>query len=150
MSLNTSIPYVQPSPESCNADDRTIQIIPRQMHSFPPNTANCIVKPLVEQSDSMTWHDRGSGSQEQRSPPAFSYHSGTLLTVLSVLRCRKYFPQAHGHSIYVGRSYNIIRDFHDLGSVQADAVHYHRFPVGKIKVIQQLMVTKTNVCPHIN
>eukprot|EP00971_Amphidinium_carterae_P049671 979103-Amphidinium_carterae.5 len=38
---------------------------------------------------------------------------------------------------------------HDLGSVQADAVHYHRFPAGKIKVIQQLMVTKTNVCPHV-
>eukprot|EP00971_Amphidinium_carterae_P172626 3421850-Amphidinium_carterae.1 len=30
----------------------------------------------------MTWHDRGEGNHnpEQRLPPAFAYHSGTILT----------------------------------------------------------------------
>eukprot|EP00971_Amphidinium_carterae_P011596 228217-Amphidinium_carterae.1 len=72
----------------------------------------------------MTWHDRGAGNHnpESRLPPAFAYHSGTVLTVLSILRCRKYLPQCNANAIYAGRTYPVV------------------------KVIQQLLVTKTNVC----
>eukprot|EP00971_Amphidinium_carterae_P245449 4873929-Amphidinium_carterae.2 len=98
----------------------------------------------------MTWHDRGEGNHnpEQRLPQAFAYHSGTILTVLSILRCRKYLPQCLGHSIFAGRTYAVIKDFHDYVSIHAQATQYHKFPIGQVKVIQQLMVTKTNVCPH--
>eukprot|EP00971_Amphidinium_carterae_P311681 6195053-Amphidinium_carterae.2 len=60
----------------------------------------------------------------------------------------KYCPQTLGNSIYVGRTYSVIRDFHEYGSVQSEATYYHKFPIGQIQVIQQLMVTKMNVCPH--
>eukprot|EP00971_Amphidinium_carterae_P123942 2454772-Amphidinium_carterae.1 len=108
----------------------------------------CIVPPLQENSDWMTWHDRGAGTHnpKSRQPPALAYHSGTVLTILSILRCKKYLPQCNGNAIYAGRTYPAIKDFHDYGSVNAQATQYHRFPIGQVKVVQQLLVSKTNVC----
>eukprot|EP00971_Amphidinium_carterae_P257321 5108142-Amphidinium_carterae.2 len=106
-----------------------------------------MVPPMVEANDVMTWHDQGGG-QETRLSPAYANHSGTLLTVLSVLRCRKYHPQT-ANSIYVGRTYDVIRDFHEDGAAPGThASRHYQLPLARLKMIQPLMVTKTNVCPH--
>eukprot|EP00971_Amphidinium_carterae_P023907 471329-Amphidinium_carterae.1 len=55
-------------------------------------------------------------------------------------------PQCNGNAIYAGRTYPVIKDFHDYGAVNAQATLYHRFPIGQVKVVQQLLVSKTNVC----
>eukprot|EP00971_Amphidinium_carterae_P293969 5836286-Amphidinium_carterae.1 len=55
-------------------------------------------------------------------------------------------PQCNGNAIYAGRTYPAIKDFHDYGAVNAQATQYHRFPIGQVKVVQQLLVSKTNVC----
>eukprot|EP00971_Amphidinium_carterae_P126975 2515720-Amphidinium_carterae.5 len=110
-------------PPISSSEERVIQIIPANTSRHPPKTKNCIIPPLVEQSDYMTWHDRGEGNHnpDHRLPPAFSYHSGTVLTVLSILRCRKYLPQCNGNSIFAGRTYPVTKDFHDYGSLNAQA-----------------------------
>eukprot|EP00971_Amphidinium_carterae_P272467 5408100-Amphidinium_carterae.1 len=66
----------------------------------------------------MTWHDRGARTHnpETRLAPALAYHSGTVMTVLSILRCRKYAPQCNGNAIYAGRTYAAVKDFHDFGA----------------------------------
>eukprot|EP00971_Amphidinium_carterae_P027964 550643-Amphidinium_carterae.1 len=70
------------------------------------------------------------------------------LLLRGLLRCIKYHPQT-GNSIYVGRTYDVIRDFHDDGAGPAThASSHYQLPLAKLKMIQQLMVTKTNVCPH--
>eukprot|EP00971_Amphidinium_carterae_P016315 321638-Amphidinium_carterae.1 len=94
-------------PPISSAEEKVIQIIPAGSYLQRPRTSNCIIQPIAEQGEYMTWHDRGEGNHnpEQRLPPAFAYHSGTILTVLSILRCRKYLPQCYGHSIFAGRTY---------------------------------------------
>eukprot|EP00971_Amphidinium_carterae_P189084 3753777-Amphidinium_carterae.1 len=109
------------------------------------------IKPLIIVQDVMTWHDKSTGGfQETKYPPAHAYHSGTLLSVLSVHRCRKYFPQSEGrHGIYVGRAFSVVKDFHDDGNGPCQSsAHQHNFPIGSMKITQQLVVTKAVVCPH--
>eukprot|EP00971_Amphidinium_carterae_P244124 4847280-Amphidinium_carterae.2 len=109
-------------PPISSPGERVIQIVPADTVERPLHMDHCIVPPLQEGSEWMTWHDRGAGTHnpECRQPPALAYHSGTVLTVLSILRCRKYLPQCHGNAIYAGRTYPVV------------------------KVIQQLLVSKTN------
>eukprot|EP00971_Amphidinium_carterae_P231952 4603234-Amphidinium_carterae.1 len=57
-------------------------------------------------------------------------------------------PQCNGNAIYAGRTYPVIKDFHDYGAVNSQAAQYHRFPIGQVKIVQQLLVSKTNVCPQ--
>eukprot|EP00971_Amphidinium_carterae_P180682 3583617-Amphidinium_carterae.1 len=61
----------------------------------------------------MTWHNRGAGNHnpESRQPPALACHSGTVLTVLSILRCQKHMPQCNGNAIYAGRTCPVVRTF---------------------------------------
>eukprot|EP00971_Amphidinium_carterae_P334253 6469413-Amphidinium_carterae.1 len=54
--------------------------------------------------------------------------------------------QCLGSAIYAGRTYPVVKDFHDYNAVNSQAAQYHQFPIGQVKVIQQLLVTKTNVC----
>eukprot|EP00971_Amphidinium_carterae_P351229 6491991-Amphidinium_carterae.1 len=136
-----------------NANERVLQIIPSDafdsaQENQPFSMRRCIVPPLMENNDWMTWHDKGAGTHnpEARLAPALAYHSGTLMTVLSILRCKKYAPKCNGNAIYAGRTYAAVKDFHDFGAVNQQAAHYHSFPVGSVKVIQQLLVSKTNVC----
>eukprot|EP00971_Amphidinium_carterae_P159406 3159916-Amphidinium_carterae.1 len=43
----------------------------------------------------------------------------------------KYLPQCNGNAIYAGRTYPAVKDFHDYGSVNAQAAQYHKFPIGQ-------------------
>eukprot|EP00971_Amphidinium_carterae_P350689 6491684-Amphidinium_carterae.8 len=76
-------------------------------------------------------HDKSAGGyQETRPPPAYGYHSGTLLEIL--FRCAR-FP----------------RRIHDDGNGPCQAsAHMDHFPIGSIKLIQQIVLTETNVCSH--
>eukprot|EP00971_Amphidinium_carterae_P205797 4084139-Amphidinium_carterae.1 len=69
-------------PPISSANERVIQIVPAETYKKPLNMQFCIVPPLQENSDWMTWHDRGVGTHdpETRQPPALAYHSGTVLT----------------------------------------------------------------------
>eukprot|EP00971_Amphidinium_carterae_P152400 3020048-Amphidinium_carterae.1 len=68
-----------------------------------------------------------------------AYHFGTVMTVLSILRCKKYAPQCNGNAmieciaIYAGSTYAAVKDFHDFGAVNQQAAHYHRFSIGPVK-----------------
>eukprot|EP00971_Amphidinium_carterae_P301938 5998903-Amphidinium_carterae.1 len=71
-------------PPISSPNERVLQIIPSDAFILaqtnqPFNMRTCIVPPLQENSDWMTWHDRGAGTHnpESRQPPALAYHSGT-------------------------------------------------------------------------
>eukprot|EP00971_Amphidinium_carterae_P070880 1402001-Amphidinium_carterae.1 len=75
-----------------NVHERVVQIIPSSAFDLaqanqPYDMRLCIVPPLLQNSDWMTWHDRGEGTHnpECRQAPALAYHSGTVLTLLSIL-----------------------------------------------------------------
>eukprot|EP00971_Amphidinium_carterae_P023858 470479-Amphidinium_carterae.1 len=93
--------HADSAPPISSANERVIQFVPADTHQRPPAVNVCIVPPLTEQSGWMTWHDRGDGNHnpEQRQAPALAYHSGTVMTVMSILRCCKYLPQCNGCSI---------------------------------------------------
>eukprot|EP00971_Amphidinium_carterae_P058819 1162889-Amphidinium_carterae.3 len=128
-------------------DERALHLVSRGSYEYEPAGRLCRIAPMIEASDIMTWHDKSHGT-ETRQAPAYAHHSGTLLTALSVLRCRKYHPQT-GNSVYIGRTYDTVRDFHEDGAGHmTNATLLHHLPLAHLKVIQQLMVTKMNVCPH--
>eukprot|EP00971_Amphidinium_carterae_P078331 1549590-Amphidinium_carterae.1 len=118
-------------PPISNVDDKTIQIIPRNTFSFPPKTSNCIIQPVAVQSEYMTWHDRRDGRIAQCRTTS---SSSICLPFRNAFDCALHPPMPKVLS--------------PSPCVQSEATYYHNFPIGQIKVIQQLMETKTSVCPH--
>eukprot|EP00971_Amphidinium_carterae_P158250 3137160-Amphidinium_carterae.1 len=49
-------------PPISSSDDRVVQIIPARTYTDSPRTSNCIIKPVAEQSEYMTWHDKREGT----------------------------------------------------------------------------------------
>eukprot|EP00971_Amphidinium_carterae_P152190 3016558-Amphidinium_carterae.1 len=61
----------------------------------------------METNDWITWHDRGAGTHnpERRLAPALAYHSGNVMTVQSILRCKKYAPQCNSNAMLKPRAF---------------------------------------------
>eukprot|EP00971_Amphidinium_carterae_P258880 5138006-Amphidinium_carterae.1 len=59
-------------PPISSANERVIQIVPAKTYDKPLNAKYCIVPPLQENSNWMTWHDRKAGNHNPEITPTTS------------------------------------------------------------------------------
>eukprot|EP00971_Amphidinium_carterae_P248243 4928380-Amphidinium_carterae.5 len=95
--------------------ERALHMVPRGTYHSDPAGFNCMIPPMSEANEPMTWHDKSQA-------PAYAYHSGAVSTTLK----------------------RVIQYMWDALTTSFE----HQLPLSKLKVIQEVMVTKTNVCPH--